>query len=166
MERPSTSSVPDQFHFYYARRKIFFVVLRGLIFIALFAALVRASLSDWQLESPLSRIPSAELWFLLLFMVSLLSWFIFRPLRQLSKLSTPVVTISLDGIALKGRKPMPWHTIARSDFLSIGYGGITIYSVMRIKTSSAGLPKVIITDTLGISRDEYKKRRRIYANLT
>jgi len=165
MERPSTSSYPNQFHFFYAKRKIVSVILRGLIFITLFAALARASISGWQLEAPLSRIPSAELWFLLFFFVSLLSWFILRPISQLSKLSTPILTMSRDGIALKGRAPIPWHTIKRSYFTSIGYGGITVYSVIRIKTSSAVLPKTILADTLGISRAEYDKQFRIYANL-
>ena len=98
-------------------------------------------------------------------MVSLLWWFIYRPLRQLSKLSIPVVTMSQDGIALQGRAPMPWHTIKRSSFQSIGYGGLTVYSVIRIKTSSATWPKAILSDTLGISRDEYARQCRIYANL-
>ena len=165
MERPNNSSIPDQFHIYYSKREILLVVLRGLILIAFFAAIVWASLSDWQLEAPLSRVPSAELWFLLLFIVGLLWWFIYRPLRQLSKLSIPVVTMSQDGIALRGRTPMPWHTIKRSSFQSIGYGGLTVYSVIRIKTSSAALPKAILSDTLGISRDEYARQCRIYANL-
>ena len=165
MKGTNNSSIPDQFHVYYSKRKILFVVLRGSILIAFFAAIVRVSLSDWQLEAPFSRIPSAELWFLLLFIVSLLSWFIYRPLRQLSKLSIPVVTMSQDGIALQGRTPMPWHTIKRSHFQGIGYGGLTVYSVIRIKTSSATLPKAILSDTLGISRDEYDRQCRIYASL-
>jgi hypothetical protein len=164
MERPNDSSIPNQFHIYYSKRKILLVVLRGSILIAFFAAIVWASLSDWQLEAPLSRVPSAELWFLLLFVVGLLWWFIYRPLRQLSKLSTPVLTMSQDGIALQGRAPMPWHTIKRSDFVSIGYGGLAVYSVIRIKTSAATLPKTILSDTLGISRDEYVRQCRIYAN--
>jgi len=164
MERPNDSSIPNQFHIYYSKRKILLVVLRGSILIAFFSAIVWASLSDWQLEAPLSRVPSAELWFLLLFVVGLLWWFIYRPLRQLSKLSTPVLTMSQDGIALQGRAPMPWHTIKRSDFVSIGYGGLAVYSVIRIKTSAATLPKTILSDTLGISRDEYVRQCRIYAN--
>ena len=164
MERPNISSIPDQFHIYYSKRRILLVVLRGSILIAFFATIAWASLSGWQLEAPLSRVPSAELWFLLLFVVGLLWWFIYRPLRQLSKLSTPVVTMSRDGIALRGRTPMPWHTIKRSSFQSIGYGGLTVYSVIRIKTSSATWPKTILSDTLGISRDEYARQCRIYAN--
>lgn len=162
MQKRSTSSVPDQFHFYYDKRKILFVVLRGLFFIALFLALLRVGLSDWQREAPLSRISTVEQGFWLLFFVSLLSWFIFRPLGQLSKLSTPIITMSRNGIALKGRAPIPWHTIKSSRLTSIGYGGITIYSVIRIKTSSAFLPKTILADTLGISRAEYDKQCRIY----
>jgi len=82
MERPNNSSIRDEFHIYYSKRRILLVVLRGSILIAFFAAIVWASLSDWQLEAPLSRVPSAELWFLLLFIVGLLSWFTYRPLRQ------------------------------------------------------------------------------------
>jgi hypothetical protein len=165
MERPNDSSIPNQFHIYYSKRKILLVVLRGSILIAFFSVIAWASLSDWQLEAPFSRIPSAEQWFLPLFFVSLFSWFIYRPLRQLSKLSIPVVTMGQDGIALKGRTPMPWPTIKRTHFQSIGYGGLTVYSVIWIKTSSARWPKSILSDTLGISRDEYARQCRIYAKL-
>jgi hypothetical protein len=164
VERPNSSSIPDQFHIYYSKRKIFVVILRGLILIALFAAIFRASVSDWQLEAPLSRISRAELAFLLLLLVTLLWWFIYRPLRQLSKLSTPVDTMSRDGIALQGRPPMPWRTIKGNYFQRIGYGGLTVYSVIRIKTSSATFPKAILSDTLEISRDEYEKQSRLYAS--
>jgi len=157
------SSIPDQFHFYYAKRKIFFTVLRGLIFLAFFALIVRTGLSDSEREAPLSRIPSAQLWFALFFFLSLLLWFIFRPLSQLSKLSRPILTISRDGIALKGCPPIPWDTIQRCHFASVGYGGITVYSVIRIKTSSAFFPKTILADTVGISRIDFDKQCRIYA---
>ena len=70
--------------------------------------------------------------------------------------------MSENGIALRGRPPIPWHTIKRSYFTSFGYGGITVFSVIRIKTSSAVLPKTILADTLGISLAEYEKQSRIY----
>jgi hypothetical protein len=166
MERINNSSIPDHFHIYYSKRKISFVVLRGPFFIAFLAMIVRANLSDWPLEAPLARIPSVELWFLLLFVVSLLSWFVYRPLRQLSKLATPVVTMSQEGIALRGSPPMSWRTIKRSYFPSFGYGGLAVYAVIWIKTSSAILPKAILSDTLGISREEYQRQSRHYAKLS
>jgi hypothetical protein len=165
MERSSNASIPAQFHIYYSKRKIWLVVLRGLIAIAFFAFIVRASLSDWQLEAPLARISSAELWFLLLFLVGLLAWFIVRPLMQLARLSRPAVTMSRDGIALLGRAPTPWHAVKRSYFQRIGYGGMTVYAALMIKTSSATLPKSMLSDTLGVTHDEYEKQSRIYAKL-
>jgi hypothetical protein len=165
MERSNNSPISDRFHFYYTKRKIYLAALKGLIVIAFFAFIFRASLSDWKLEAPLSRIPSAELGLWLLFMAIPLWWFIYRPLRQLSKLSIPVVTMSRDGIALKGRAPIPWHTITKSELISMGYGGIAVYSLIRIWTSSATLPKTILSDTLGICRDEYDKQYRIYSKL-
>jgi hypothetical protein len=73
--------------------------------------------------------------------------------------------MSLDGIALKGRTPIPWHTIENSELTSIAYGGITVFALIRIWTSSASLPKTIISDTLGINQDEYDKQYRIYSKL-
>jgi hypothetical protein len=165
MESASNSPIPNQFHFYYTKRRIYISILKGLIFIAFVAFVFRASVPAWKLEAPLSRMPSADIGLWLLFVAIPLWWFIYRPLRQLPKLSIPVITMSRDGIALKGRPPIPWHTIKGSDFVGIGYGGTAIYSVIRIWTSSATFPNTIISDTLGITRDEYDKQCGIYSKL-
>ena len=165
MERTDNSPIPDRFHFYYTKRKIYLAALKGLAVIAFFAFIYWEGLSHWKREAPLERIPATEIAFWLVVFAIPLWWFIYRPLRQLSKLSIPVVTMSRDGIALKGRAPIPWHTITKSELISMGYGGIAVYSLIRIWTSSATLPKTILSDTLGICRDEYDKQYRIYSKL-
>jgi hypothetical protein len=165
MEETNNSPIPNQFHFYYTKRRIYLSVFKGLIAIAFVAFIFRASVSDWKLEAPLSRIPGTQMGLWALFVAIPLWWFIYRPLRQLPKLSIPIISMNRHGIALKGRTPIPWHTIKGSDFVHIGYGGIAVYSVIRIRTSSATFPKTIISDTLGITRDEYNKQCGIYSKL-
>jgi hypothetical protein len=172
MERSNSSPVPDQTHFYYSKRKIYIALLKGTIILSIFVPLLFFNHSQGWNSEDFYRLSHGDIrtflssnatkYFLVLFVIPLWA-FIYRPLRQLSKLSEPVVTMSRDGVARKGRAPIPWNTIKNVTFVRSSTLGITVWSFIRIKTSSSFWPKIIRSDTLQLSRDEYNKHSLIYS---
>ncbi|MGY5779599.1 hypothetical protein [Rhizobium sp. LEGMi135b] len=130
------------------------IILLGTTLVALYFA--DKTYSATPAGAPLDK----AVWLLLIVAGCGLFFFLVRALPKWLTVSSPVLTISQDGLTFRGKPLMPWSDIIENEWVSLGGLGITTGAALHVRTSQQKIKREAIT--FNCSAKEYMRLCELY----
>ncbi len=160
--RATKASLQQPFHIYYSPFTLVFVGLIVTFSTVLFGFITGIMLVvPGQSAMLFEKSKATGGWVIIVMAVLSLYLFYTRVLRPWLNFRKPVITISLDGIAVRGRPPIAWRDLERNVIRTIYSPSGPVISILRLRSKDGQKIGVYFGD-LKINTEDYERLCELY----
>jgi hypothetical protein len=160
--RATKASLQQPFHIYYSPVALVFTGLIVTFSAALFGLVTGIMLIvPGQSAALFEKSKATGAWVIIVMALVSLYLFYTRVLRPWLNFRKPVITISLDGIAVRGRPPLAWRNLERNVIRTIYSSSGPAISILRLRGKDGQKIGVYFGD-LKVSTEDYERLCVLY----